>query len=758
MNITKRLVAVLLLVTMLAAMLILPSGAAKETNMFTNGDFQNAQSNWNNWTNDASGATVTVSRDGGVDGSRCLVMKNTKPVANSLFQFFTPVQGRRYMITCDIRYENIGTEGHGFVIGNTAYDAAGNNIGETLGTSVFGTSAAWRTVSFVFEVKNNPANMNAGPRLWFSTGTVYIDNVTMVDITDTTVVSGTYDLTVSEMPNRHKVDALGTEWDPKMFLPVNLEHGITEDDLDFLKARMDALGLQAVRMMITPDWFEKNNDNDDPAVANPAGFDFDNPEMKSVFAQLKVCEELGIRVTLTWWGAPTGHWLAFENTGDWIGAPNDLDEMAENIAYLLGYIRGDLGYSCVKELILQNEPSYSFKVDGGAVDFDYYVEYHKTVHARLQKDGMEDITLVGGDDSQDAGWFLRAAEALPEICGKFNSHNYAWSYDMPYLDVLIQEFVSARTSATGDIPFYLGEFGDGSTQGAYVATSTETHGRGLYIASVLVNAFKAGAAGASYWPLHDIYYYENTQGGDNGGLMSMGLIGFKENGAWSYRPSYYAYGLLCNAIPFGSEIYDIKGDTGHTVDALAVKTPEGRWSIIAVNRSKAEQTLNIQAPAIGTRLESFTYAEGKLPTDGSMIAADALVTPAEGVYSLTVPAEGIVVLSGIDMTDEELALPGAESGAETTPETTPESETSGETAVESVDETANETVKETASATDGETVADTTADTDASSSTATVGGTEKPSDDGCASSLAGGALAATVAAAALLRRRKRNEE
>ncbi len=716
----KRLVAMLLLLGMTAAMLILPSGAARERDMFTNGNFESGMSGWNAWSNDSTGATVRVSPDGGVDGSRCLVMQNTKPVANSLFQFVNCKQGNSYMVTCDVRYENVGTEGQGFCIGNTAYDASNNNIGEARSASVFGTSEQWRTVSFIFSVTNNPASMNAGPRLWFSTGTVYVDNVKMVDITNTVIQSGTYDLVLSETPNRHTVNALGVEWDPKMLLPVNLEHGITESDLEFIKGRMEALDLQAVRMMITPDWFEKQNDNDDPSVADPAGFDFDNPEMRSVFAQLKACEELGVRVTLTWWGAPTGHWLACENTGDWIGAPNDLDEMAENIAYLLGYIRNDLGYSCVKELILQNEPSYSFKVSGGAVDFNYYVEYYKTVAARLSADGMSDIVLVGGDDSQDIGWFLRAAEALPEVCGKLNSHNYAWSYDMPYLDILIREFVSARTSAAGDIPFYLGEFGDGSTQGAYVAASTETHGRGVYIASVLVNAFKEGAAGASYWPLHDIYYYENTQGGDNGGLMSMGLIGFKTDGEWSYRPSYYAYGLLCNAIPFGSTVYDIKGDTAHAVDTVAVKTPEGRWSIIAVNRSNVEQTVNITAPAIGTPLERSVYAEGSLPTDGSMIAATDTVTPAGGIYSLTLPAEGFVVLSNLNMPSEE----------ETGPDTETQPDTAGETTV----------------------------GVDSEASTAAVGGTDASDKGGCASSLAGAACLLAAAPAVPILCRKRRDE
>ena len=446
-------------------------------------------------------------------------------------------------------------------------------------------------------------------------------------------------------------------------------------------------------MMVTPDWFEKQNDNDDPFTANPDGFDMDNDEMNCLFAYLKVCEELGVRVTLTWWGAPAGHWLAHPNIGDWIGAPNDAEEMGENISYLLQYIRKTLGYNCVKELIIQNEPSYSFHVEGGAVDFDLYVACYKAMYKRLNDMGMGDIVLVGADDAQNFGWFCSAVEALRGVCGKFNSHNYAWSYNHPFLDVVSQEFVSVRTALAGDTPFFLGEFGDGSGIGAYYAASTETYGRGLYIASVVVNSFKAGAAGASYWPLHDVYYYQGsvepgTGAGDNGGLMGMGLIGYKKDGAWSFRPSYYAYGLLCNYIPFGSQLYNITGDTDHVVDTIAAKTPDGRWSVIAVNRSGAEQTLNISTgEAVGTMLNRYLFTESALPTDGTMIAASGRVAPADGVYSFTVPANSFVVLSSIGMSEQDMTV---ETATETEPATEPPvSATEPETA-DSVSDTATE--------------------------------------------------------------------
>ena len=87
-------------------------------------------------------------------------------------------------------------------------------------------------------------------------------------------------------------------------------------------------------------------------------------------------------------------------------------------------------------LIIQNLTSYSLHLEGGAVDFDLYVACYKAMYKRLNDMGMGDIVLVGADDSQNFGWFCSAVEALRDVCGKFNSHNYAWSYNHPFLDVV----------------------------------------------------------------------------------------------------------------------------------------------------------------------------------------------------------------------------------------------------------------------------------------------------------------------------------
>ena len=138
-------------------------------------------------------------------------------------------------------------------------------------SSHYGTSNGWVTLNFIFTITNeNAVTVNAGPRLWFSTGTVFVDNVTVFEMTNigANATAGTYDLTVSETPNKFPTVGLGCEWDPKLLLPVNLERGVTDQDLELIKQRMSEMGLQSVRMMIMPEWFEPQNDNGDPGSAD----------------------------------------------------------------------------------------------------------------------------------------------------------------------------------------------------------------------------------------------------------------------------------------------------------------------------------------------------------------------------------------------------------------------------------------------------------------------------------------------------------
>ena len=646
MKILKKAAALLLSILYVCALCVEANGTEAE-NMFNNGDFSNKLKGWSHWSNNDSASKFEYDE---ADG--CVLIQNTSAAASSLYQGAAMKAGESYMMTARVKYEDVSSDGEGVLLAIAAYDSGNNNIGEIKSLSRYGTSEEWSELMFIFTVPAGAVSVNGGPRLWFSTGKVWFDDVTLTHITASEAVSGEYSLTVSDTANKYTVDALGCEWDPKLLLSCNTDNGVTEDDLQFIKERMATLNIQAVRMMICPEWFEAEKDV----------YSFDNNEMKCVFAYLKVCQELGVRVNLTWWGAQTGAsgWLSYK-VSDWISAPADLDQMAENIVYLLSYVRNELKYSCVKGVILQNEPSYSYQTDKG-LDFENYVLYYKTVKKALSDGGMSDITLIGSDDAENYGWYSRSVGALGEYCAAYDSHIYAWSADTLYLDKLVQEYVTARISVS-DRPFFIGEFGDGSTVGAYAAGSTETYGRGLFVAAFAVNALKAGASGLSYWPLHDVYYYKGTSAADNAGLMSMGLIGYKTDGAWSYRPTYYSWGLLCNYIPYGSQIYDVTGDNGSVIDAVCAKTPEGKWSLVVVNRSGAEQTVKISSSLFSGELESCLFSEGSLPTDGQLPSVTGKAVSDGGVYTVVVPANSFKVLSDIYSTSAPSDTTGEDSAA-----------------------------------------------------------------------------------------------
>ena len=305
----KRLICLCLCITLALSVGALLCVGAAEDNMFKNGNFEKKLNGWMSWSNDPANCTVNYAKGKGVDGSYAMVMENKTPMANGAFQYADMKYGKTYIMQADVRYENVSPDGAGVVLGMTMYDAAANNIGEMVSSSHYGTSEGWIRLSFIFTVTNeNAVTVNAGPRLWFSTGKVYVDNVTVREMTNMGAEAkpGTYDLTVSETPNRFPTVGLGCEWDPKLLLPVNKERGVTDEDLQLIKQRMREMGLQTVRMMVMPEWFEPTNDNDDPHSADFANFRWDSEEGKCTLAYLQVCQELGVDMLMYYDARPCG--------------------------------------------------------------------------------------------------------------------------------------------------------------------------------------------------------------------------------------------------------------------------------------------------------------------------------------------------------------------------------------------------------------------------------------------------------------------
>ena len=112
----KRIIAIGLLMGWMISVLAVPTGA-EENNMIKNGSFDRKIAQWQTWSQDNGAIKVEVVNDGGQDASPCLKITNTKPVATSVFQNANCQPGHTYMMSCDVKCEDVGAEGSGFCLG-----------------------------------------------------------------------------------------------------------------------------------------------------------------------------------------------------------------------------------------------------------------------------------------------------------------------------------------------------------------------------------------------------------------------------------------------------------------------------------------------------------------------------------------------------------------------------------------------------------------------------------------------------------------
>ena len=131
-----------------------------------------------------------------------------------------------------------------------------------------------------------------------------------------------------------KLRAIGAELDPH-FLSQNVTRndGAKAEDWDrIVVKRVKEMGLQSLRVMVMPQWYEPKNDNPDASKIDWHNFTFNSVEMQSLYKVLDMAQEQKMEVTLVLWGAPPGHFLAEGNYGNWVVAPTNYEEWSENFS------------------------------------------------------------------------------------------------------------------------------------------------------------------------------------------------------------------------------------------------------------------------------------------------------------------------------------------------------------------------------------------------------------------------------------------
>ena len=433
----------------------------------------------------------------------------------------------------------------------------------------------------------------------------------------------------------------------------------SEDWEKVVVPRIKKMGISSLRVMVLPNWYEINNDDDDPQHIEWRGFNFQSDEMLGLYEVLDLAEELQIPVTLVPWGTLSGYFMAPGNPG-WVVKPQLLDEYAENITALMIYLIGQKQYTCIQELTPGNEP------DGWGIEPSYYIELCKQLHTRLDQEGMLGrfhLALVDNTDQGGKFDFLKdCTEGLQGIADVCVSHTYIFGYETPSADITAWEQQNCQLAHSIGKPHFVGEFGSNRCVGASRQLDIDDYRRGILIVRNALAFLAGGASGISYWQLFDQYYsrtdsYESMQ---QLGLWKSVKKDYASEPYYSElrcdyqpRPQYFAYSLLSRFLRPGAQVYAMQpNETAAQMtlsNALCVQNTDGSWVYVVANLENEDAQICLQNevfPLQGSFLR-YVYSEDRLPSDDSMLEADSEQVLANGNLQLTVPSNTVVLFRSI---------------------------------------------------------------------------------------------------------------
>jgi hypothetical protein len=375
----------------------------------------------------------------------------------------------------------------------------------------------------------------------------------------------------------------GVELDPMVLNANNRRRGVTDEDWTLITDRLAAMNMPIVRMMSQLSWFAK---------AGGDKLDYENQQVKSLLAYLDFCQKHDIDVILTDW--------AWVHECKWLKGHDD-PAYAKGIAAYLKSLLDERKYSCIKFLVIGNEPDNEIK------DIEKYGRMYHRVHEALKEAGLRDrIKLMGPDIAGQWEWFDKAAAGIADVVDAYDFHRYAERAEVrdDGQKVLLRNLtrfrpVVEKVDPNGkDKPILMTEMGmagGGTNEHKLIDTFDYALHMGGYAIGVLNSGAKAGIA----WCAFDVYYFDGEQ------FMTWGMWKYKNKG-WELKPWHGVWQEVTKAVPRGADVLAVEGATA-TVHAAAIGTGhsagEGsaaptysRFVLLLANRGPDEKVVSIQRP------------------------------------------------------------------------------------------------------------------------------------------------------------------
>ena len=421
----------------------------------------------------------------------------------------------------------------------------------------------------------------------------------------------------------------GVELDPMALNANNRRRGVTDEDWRLLTDRLAAMRMPVVRTMSQLSWF---------AAAGPDRFDYDNPQARSLLAHLDFCQKHDIHVILTDW--------AWVGQCKWLKGHDD-PAYARGIATYLRHLLEDRKYSCIKFLVVGNEPDNEIK------DVEKYARMYRNVHEALKAAGLRDkVRLMGPDIAGQWEWFDRAAARIADVVDAYDFHRYAEQAEvrddgqrMLLRNLMRFRPVVDRVDPDGKSkPLLMTEMGmAGGGTNAHPAIDTFDYA--LHMGDYAIGVLNSGAKAGIAWCAFDVYYFEGDQ------LMAWGMWKYKDH-AWEPKPWYGVWQEVTRSIPRHGDVVAVEGAQG-AVHAAAVafnrSVGEGgrgptywQFTVLLGNRSSGEKNVSIAPPRGGKgRWRKTSCVNGRVEKTGP---AD-LTAAGKACLDLTLPAQSFTVVN-----------------------------------------------------------------------------------------------------------------
>ncbi len=444
----------------------------------------------------------------------------------------------------------------------------------------------------------------------------------------------------------------GVEWDP---YDEALSWGseVSGEDWAKLEERLDYMRPGYVRCMI----------NSPFTYYDAAAGKYDRTRnIESLKRLLGYCQEHSVFVIFGEYNPP--RW-DMKGSEEWVRMSVDF----------LNYLVNDLGFDCIRQFVIFNEPDGNWASTDG--DYDFWLSMARRFDKRMSEyPGLRDKVKLAAPDAvmnyrnpaseYDAeGWVANVAGDLDGIVGIYDVHAYPGRRQ-----VLSGDFRKSLVSMKSNVPsgsrIVLGEAGykyqgdpaDSLYWNEYIrrcAGHPYTKGSdcnmlvydyfyALDMPFLAMEAMNGGFSGIAAWMLDDAMHTNGDSGRPEdlkiwGMWNILGKEVFGDASQEEIRPWYYTWSLICRYFPSGSSILKVVSDEccGFTA-AAAVK--DGKMSVALVNCNEEQVNVDLNLPRALENAVMFSFNRpGKVSES---------VAPSNGRLKMSVPAESLILLTEME--------------------------------------------------------------------------------------------------------------